>query len=124
MEISILDPTGELAGYECDQCGACCKSLPVLVSLEDAAREPRIKAEAIRLDDALVTPMYAYQLFPLAFHESCCFLQADNKCNIYATRPDPCRDFLAGDWQCQDARKEKGIAPLLPKAQTAENAPQ
>jgi len=62
----------------------------------------------------LATPERQYQLFPLPFHETCCFLDGDNRCTIYATRPELCRHFEAGSEQCQEARRARGLTPLEP----------
>jgi len=100
--------------YECDSCGACCKTWRILVSEEDAVREPRIAAEARRLPENQKTEHWAFQLFPLPFHEACCFLDGENRCTIYDTRPRVCRVFEAGSDRCQEARREQGLEPLSP----------
>jgi Fe-S-cluster containining protein len=41
--------------------------------------------------------------------ESCAFLNEDQLCRIYATRPDVCRRFEAGSEQCIEARARAGI---------------
>ena len=64
--------------YECDGCGACCKTFPIYVAETDAEREPRIRDEGRRLPLWLATPEWTHQLFPLPFHETCCFLDGDN----------------------------------------------
>ena len=71
--------------------------------------EPRIIAESCRNSD---TEEHPYCLFPLPFHESCCFLDQAQRCTIYSTRPQVCRDFEAGSSQCQEARSRQGIEPL------------
>lgn len=101
-------------GYECDLCGACCKTFPIFASEEDARREPRIERESKRLADHLAAPTWRFQLYPLPFLEQCCFLDAEKKCDIYASRPDTCRTFAAGDAQCQEARRRQGLSPLPP----------
>jgi Fe-S-cluster containining protein len=101
--------------YECDGCGACCRTFPVFASAADAAREPRIRAEAQRLPEPLATPRWTYRLFPLPFLETCCFLDGEQRCDIYATRPEACREFPAGGDQCQEARARSGL-PALPAA--------
>jgi Fe-S-cluster containining protein len=103
-----------MASYECDGCGACCGAYLIFASESDAAREPRIAAEGRKLADHLATSRWAYQLFPLPFHSSCCFLDAANRCTIYERRPDVCRDFDAGDGPCQDARRRAGLPALEP----------
>jgi hypothetical protein len=68
--------------FECDGCGACCKTYPIFAAAADAAREPRIRAEALPLAPHVATPDYAYRLFPLPFHETCCFRAGDDRCTI------------------------------------------
>ena len=101
-----------MAVYECDLCGACCRTFAIFACEADAEREPRISVEGRRLKPWLETAEWAYQLFPLPFHETCCFLDGHNRCTIYATRPDLCRHFEAGSEQCQEARRSRGLAPL------------
>jgi Fe-S-cluster containining protein len=98
--------------YECDGCGACCRTFPIFASGADARREPRIAVEAIRLPGHLATPEWAYQLYPLPFLEACAFLDGECRCTIYAQRPDVCRAFTPGSAQCQEARSRQGLAPL------------
>jgi Fe-S-cluster containining protein len=97
---------------ECDKCGACCQTFPVLVSLSDATREPRIKQCAIELPEHLKQPSWDFKLHPLPFHRGCCFLGGDALCTIYETRPDVCRTFEAGSKQCIEARAHLGLPPL------------
>ncbi len=110
----MSSPSPATAVYECDLCGACCKTRPVLVSEEDARREPRILHEGRRLAEHLRTPDWVYRLHPLPFHKACCFLGADERCAIYATRPTPCREFEAGTPDCQEVRARVGLPPLEP----------
>ena len=91
----------------------CCRSYLIFASEPDAAREPRIAGEGRRLASHLATPRWTFQLFPLPFHETCCFLDESARCTIYESRPDVCRAFAAGDSQCQDARsRTTGSRPL------------
>jgi Fe-S-cluster containining protein len=103
-----------MSRYECDGCGACCRTWRVLVSEEDALREPRIVQEGRSLPEHVRSTGWAYVLFPLPFHEGCCFLSADQRCDIYDTRPRVCRDFAAGSERCQEARKHSGLGELQP----------
>ena len=100
--------------FECDSCGACCKTFPVFASEADALRVPRIREEARTLPEHLASPEYRYQLYPLPFHNSCCWLDENNLCMHYCNRPDVCREFKAGSEQCQEARRRHGIAELQP----------
>ena len=81
--ISDGDGVALLSRYECDGCGACCGAYLIFASASDAAREPRIADEGRRLADHLATPQWTYQLHPLPFHSSCCFLDESNRCTIY-----------------------------------------
>jgi Fe-S-cluster containining protein len=45
---------------------------------------------------------------------ACRFLNHDNACGIYPTRPNVCVAMQAGDEQCQLARHERGLPPLEP----------
>lgn len=91
--------------YECDGCGVCCRSYLIFASESDAVREPRIAGEGRKLPDHLATADWVYQLFPLPFHEACCFIDESARCTIYEGRPDVCRAFAAGGDQCQAARR-------------------
>lgn len=101
--------------YECDLCGACCRTWRILVSDEDAAREPRIAAESKKLPANQSDSLWSFQLFPLPFRESCGFLKEDNRCDIYETRPRVCRTFTAGTDRCQEARHLNNLPPLPAK---------
>ena len=103
-----------MAVFRCDRCAACCRTFPIFATHEDARREPRIADEAFLLPEHLQTPEWAYKLFHLPFHETCCFLGEDNLCRIHPTRPDVCREFAPGDDQCQEARERDGLPPLDP----------
>ena len=97
---------------ECDGCGACCRTFPIFASRDDAAREGRIVDESRPLPVHLETPSWAFQLYPLPFHEACAFLDGSCRCTIYPTRPDVCRSFPAGGDQCAQARALSGLPPL------------
>ena len=89
----------------CRRCGACCRTFPVFASDADAEREPRIRAEALELKPWLRTERWTRQLFPLPFHERCCFLDAADRCTIHPTRPAVCREFEPGSDPCVEARR-------------------
>jgi Fe-S-cluster containining protein len=97
--------------YVCDGCGACCRTFPIFVTYDDVEREPRIAEEGLRNTSS---KKYSLTLFPLPFHEACCFLNGEQQCTIYETRPEICRELAAGSSQCQEARLRNGIPPLVP----------
>jgi Fe-S-cluster containining protein len=101
-----------MALFECDGCGACCRTFAIFASDADAVREPRIAAEGRRLPGSLSAEGKQYRLFPLPFLDACAFLAPGDRCDIYASRPDVCRAFAAGSPQCQQAREAQGLHPL------------
>ena len=104
--------------YECDHCGACCKG-PLLVECDDidVQREPRlIDVDRRHCGKSVAQLVYEIQsewkavLLPAP----CPFLDGDNRCSIYPTRPNCCFGLQAGDDQCQMARSEHRLPPLAP----------
>jgi Fe-S-cluster containining protein len=98
--------------FTCDLCGACCRTFSIFASAADAQREPRIREEGRPVPEHLADQRWTYRLYPLPFHEACCFLDGENRCTIYETRPDVCRGFEVGGPQCQEARKARGLGSL------------
>ena len=106
--------------YECDNCGACCQgTLIVDADSIDVLREPRLididphfRGKAVEQVVAEIEDEMKSIL--LACGTPCPFLGDNNRCQIYPTRPNVCVAMLAGDEQCQEARKEKGLPPLPP----------
>jgi uncharacterized protein len=101
-----------MSDIPCGGCGCCCRTFPIFVAYSDAEREPRIASEGYHLPKHLQQPDWAYKLYPLPFHERCCFLTEQNACTIHPTRPQVCRDFNPGDDQCDEARERNGLPPL------------
>lgn len=50
----------------------------------------------------------------IAAGDKCDFLETDNNCAIYRTRPNVCVAMKPGDDQCQEVRKAEGLSPLSP----------
>jgi Fe-S-cluster containining protein len=93
--------------FACDGCGACCRYFPVIVSNNDALFEPQIALLGKpHLQDSTALYLNHGELSP------CFFLNDRNRCKIYPTRPQVCREFVAGASQCQEAREKLGF-PLL-----------
>jgi Fe-S-cluster containining protein len=104
--------------YECDQCGTCCKGT-VIVEADylDARREPRLLETQI--GPCIVSQRELEEedkvlLLACGLDLPCRCLDPENRCSIYPTRPNACAAFEAGSRQCQEARAELGIRPLLP----------
>jgi Fe-S-cluster containining protein len=107
--------TREVA-FDCFSCGACCYSNEVLLGKDDVRRfekagRPELAAMpyARRKNGKLV--------LRLAADKGCLQLGADNRCSIYAIRPDMCRTFPVGSECCLSARAEDlGIYDGAPPA--------
>lgn len=95
--------------FDCENCGACCRCYPIFALDSDADREPLIKEKGVFCENFLGKGLVAYRLYPLARTKGCAFLGDDQLCSIYSTRPAACRTFKAGDYQCIEARRRKGI---------------
>ena len=108
--------------FECDQCGACCKELLVEVYDIDVLREPKLIAAEISQWTRGLTEKQLMDdleqegkcLLIAAPGKPCMFLNDENGCNTYATRPSVCVAMRAGDEQCQLARSKQGLEPLKP----------
>ena len=105
--------TTPFENYECDNCGACCKSLIVEADYNDAQREPRLYQIDPHINkQELRAGNHSIKLYDSITH-ACPFLSPDsNLCGIYSTRPNECVSVEPGDAKCQQARRIKGL-PLL-----------
>lgn len=115
-----FDEDGEHDENECEQCveaqesvvnsckcGECCRSLIIEVSLRDAEREPKIK-ELGRPLKGMDGGLAGYSLNRKGKDYSCVFLNQDNLCGIYPTRPLVCRVFNC-DGEYREELIELGI---------------
>ena len=88
------------SSFGCRRCGACCRwPGHVLLTPEDI---PRL-AGALGVDEAELLQRYtvlAANRAQLSLAErpagDCVFLDADQRCRVYAARPQQCRDFPQG----------------------------
>ena len=92
--------------FDCLECGACCKDNAVILFDEDVERfeeagrgELGKKPWAVRSDGKLV--------LKLTKDKRCFHLAGDNKCGIYAIRPDACSTFPVASECCLYAREEE-----------------
>jgi Fe-S-cluster containining protein len=119
-----------MPAFECDSCGECCRRLIIEIDELDLIREPRLiqVSTPFRLSEGehLVdednepceeqVPGYgAGAMLACGTTMPCGMLGPDNRCQVYPTRPNVCVAFRAGSEQCQDARQQAGLSPLLPK---------
>jgi Fe-S-cluster containining protein len=100
--------------YTCDCCSLCCRHLLVEAGAVDVLREPRINIQR-PLGKRAVSLSILDACWVLAGPGMPCpFLNADNKCGIYPTRPGTCVSFIAGSAKCQELRGVHGVPPLVP----------
>ena len=104
--------------YKCDKCGACCKGT-VIVDADylDTRREPRLLEAEVgpsKVDQRALEEDGKVVLLACGLDKPCSFLDSDNRCAIYPTRPNACVAFEAGSQQCQNARAELRLGALPP----------
>jgi hypothetical protein len=103
---SILPGPKHAVRLDCLACGACCVANEVVLEKKDVARFIRAgRAE-------LTKPPYARRkdgktVLVLQKNKRCKHLGRDNKCAIYALRPDACSTFPAGSECCLYSREEE-----------------
>lgn len=91
---------------DCLECGSCCRDNRVELEAHDVDR-----FEAAGRGD-LARPPFARReagvvVLVLAPSKDCKHLAGDNKCGIYALRPDACSHFPVGSECCLSAREEE-----------------
>ena len=99
--------------YECDGCGECCRHKLVDVFEEDILREPRVGAQMSPLREPGLDGEIGY--LNCGSGGKCFFLDGENRCGIYPTRPVVCVLFPAGSDACQEVRQAAGLPPLEPR---------
>ena len=98
--------------YECDGCGVCCRTKLVDVFEEDLLREPRVGPQMQPLREPGLDGEIGY--LNCLDGGACSFLDGENRCGIYPTRPVVCVLFPAGSEECQEARQTFGLSRLEP----------
>jgi Fe-S-cluster containining protein len=99
--------------YECDGCGECCRHKLVDVFEEDILREPRVDEQMSPLREPGLDGEIGY--LNCGSGGKCFFLDGENRCGIYPTRPVVCVLFPAGSDACQEVRQAAGLPPLEPR---------
>jgi Fe-S-cluster containining protein len=74
--------------FECDGCGECCRRKLVDVFEEDILREPRVGEQMSPLREPGLDGEIGY--LNCGSGGSCFFLDGENRCGIYPTRPVVC----------------------------------
>lgn len=95
-------------------CGLCCSQLLVETDATDVLREPRIQERApLKMPDR--SQPVVDKCWVVAGAKPCVFLE-DNRCSIYATRPQTCVIFPCGGKKCCELREQAGMPALVPMA--------
>ncbi len=103
---SIFEGPTRTLELDCLECGACCRDNEVVLLDVDVARF----AEARRPE--LARPPYTKKkdgklILRLLRSKDCRHLGDDNKCGIYAIRPDACSTFPMASESCLYSREEE-----------------
>jgi hypothetical protein len=103
---SIYPDATRTLDLDCLECGACCKDNRVELDDDDVARFERAGR------GELARPPYARRedgsvILVLRPDKRCKHLAADNKCGIYAIRPEACSSFPVGSECCLSSREEE-----------------
>jgi Fe-S-cluster containining protein len=98
--------------YQCDGCGACCRTKLVDVYEEDLLREPSLAQRMMTVKEPGLDGEIGY--LNCLRDGACPFLDGEERCSIYPTRPVACVLFPPGGEECQEARKVFLLPPLEP----------
>jgi uncharacterized protein len=98
-------PTRTLS-LDCRECAACCYSNRVVLDDADVQRFRR-GGRAELAERPYVRRSQGQIVLRLAPDRACLHLAADNRCGIYAIRPEMCRTFPVGSECCLSARAEE-----------------
>jgi hypothetical protein len=91
--------------FDCLDCAACCHTANVVLDEDDfsrwrdAGRKDLLSSAYLKRKDGRVTLRFAPS-------GRCQNLKRDNKCAIYAIRPDNCSAFVVGSEACLAARED------------------
>jgi uncharacterized protein len=91
---------------DCTSCAACCYSNRVVLDDNDVERFRR-GGRAHFAQRPYVRRNRGQIVLRLAPDKACLHLAADNRCGIYALRPEMCREFPVGSECCLSARAEE-----------------
>jgi Fe-S-cluster containining protein len=103
---SIYEEATRALSLDCLACAACCKDNQVELDdvdverFERAGRPELARPPYARRDDGRI-------VLVLRRDERCQHLEDDNRCAIYALRPDACSTFPAGSECCLSSREEE-----------------
>ena len=99
------------SSFKCDQCGMCCQSLFIFIGPEDLQREPRLRKAVSPLknlpeEQELFGEFSNKYLLSAGWAIPCPFLDDNNLCTIYETRPENCRNWEPDKNWCRSIRRK------------------
>jgi Fe-S-cluster containining protein len=92
---------------DCLACASCCKANEVVLEKRDVARFRRAGRPELARKPYTRRERDGRVVLVLRRDERCQHLGRDNKCGIYAIRPDACSTFPAGSEGCLYSREEE-----------------
>jgi Fe-S-cluster containining protein len=113
--MKLLENKKELRSgpHKCQGCGKCCHAFGITLSIADMNREPRLWSVAVpiqRVGNPKTRAFMAERKHPWIIggkpHRGapCIFLTPVNKCSIYKTRPQICRDYPMDGYCIKDMK--------------------
>ena len=97
----------------CEKCGKCCREFSITLTDEDLEREPKLHGVKRHISTIRNKKMVAYMLQKSRVWVidkvgrgcPCVFLDENNLCRIYETRPGDCRDYPKKGVVCLQLKK-------------------
>ena len=114
---SLANPI--IAQIDCTQCGNCCRSLDVYLTPEDApqlAKGLNLSVDTVRARFIDHPHAEVEDEWGMLRERPCAFLKG-NLCDVYAHRPESCRDYPAFTpdfrWQAEYILGGVGLCPII-----------
>jgi Fe-S-cluster containining protein len=92
---------------DCLACGACCRANNVILGKRDIARFKRAGRSELAREPYARRKRDGRVVLRLKKNGRCQHLANDNKCGIYAIRPDACSQFPVASEGCLFSREEE-----------------
>ena len=106
-----------LDGFRCRRCGACCRVKGGIVRLDE--RNVREISAALGMDEqtfidreTVLSPDRRCLVLKDRPDGACAYLTEDNRCRIYAVRPEKCRTFPFAWTNADSAEHCEGLKAL------------
>ena len=99
--------------HACQRCGACCASFRVDFSVHQLQSEGGCVPDGLAVEvNGAICRMRGTDHVPARCAALTGTIGQSVACAIYEWRPEPCREFSAGEWACDRARTRHGLVPL------------